>query len=33
MPITAAVCQVLDGALSPSAAVSQLMERDPKAEF
>ena len=33
MPITAAVCQVLDGTLSPSAAVSQLMERDPKAEF
>ena len=33
MPITAAVCQVLSGALSPSAAVSQLMERDPKAEF
>jgi glycerol-3-phosphate dehydrogenase (NAD(P)+) len=33
MPITAAVCQVLDGTLSPSAAVSRLMERDPKAEF
>ena len=33
MPITAAVCQVLEGALSPLAAVSQLMERDPKAEF
>ena len=33
MPITAAVCQVLDGTLSPSAAVNRLMERDPKAEF
>jgi len=33
MPITVAVCKVLEGALSPSAAVSQLMERDPKAEF
>jgi glycerol-3-phosphate dehydrogenase (NAD(P)+) len=33
MPITAAVCQVLDGELSPALAVSQLMERDPKAEF
>ena len=33
MPITAAVCRVLEGTLSPSAAVSELMERDPKAEF
>ena len=33
MPITAAVCKVLDGTLSPSAAVGELMERDPKAEF
>ena len=33
MPITVAVCKVLDGSVSPSAAVSQLMERDPKAEF
>lgn len=33
MPITEAVCAVLDGTLAPAAAVSQLMERDPKAEF
>lgn len=33
MPITAAVCQVLEGQLSPALAVSQLMERDAKAEF
>jgi glycerol-3-phosphate dehydrogenase (NAD(P)+) len=33
MPITAAVCAVLAESLTPAAAVSQLMERDPKAEF
>ncbi|HEX5394644.1 MAG TPA: NAD(P)H-dependent glycerol-3-phosphate dehydrogenase [Rhodocyclaceae bacterium] len=32
MPITAAVCSVLDGALSPSAAVERLMSRDPRGE-
>jgi len=33
MPITAAVCQVLDARLAPAAAVGQLMERDPRPEF
>lgn len=33
MPITRAVCSVLDGALTPAAAVSLLLERDLRAEF
>jgi hypothetical protein len=33
MPITRAVCGVLDGALTPAAAVSALLERDLRAEF
>lgn len=33
MPITRAVCAVLRAELAPAAAVSQLLERDPKAEF
>jgi glycerol-3-phosphate dehydrogenase (NAD(P)+) len=33
MPITRAVCAVLRGDLAPAAAVSMLLERDPKAEF
>jgi len=33
MPITRAVCGVLDGALAPAAAVSALLERDLRAEF
>jgi glycerol-3-phosphate dehydrogenase (NAD(P)+) len=33
MPITRAVCDVLDGALAPAAAVSALLERDLRAEF
>jgi glycerol-3-phosphate dehydrogenase (NAD(P)+) len=33
MPITRAVCAVLDGVLTPAAAVAALLERDPKAEF
>lgn len=32
MPITAAVCAVLDGRASPRQVVEQLMGRDPKAE-
>ncbi|GAB1392502.1 NAD(P)H-dependent glycerol-3-phosphate dehydrogenase [Rhodocyclaceae bacterium] len=32
MPITATVCDVLDGKLSASAAVERLMSRDPKSE-
>jgi len=32
MPITATVCAVLDGKLSPAAAVERLMNRDPKPE-
>jgi glycerol-3-phosphate dehydrogenase (NAD(P)+) len=32
MPITATVCDVLDGRLSASAAVERLMTRNPKAE-
>lgn len=32
MPITAAVCAVLDGSLSAAAAVEQLMRRDPRGE-
>lgn len=32
MPITATVCDVLDGRLSASAAVERLMNRDPKHE-
>lgn len=33
MPITRAVCAVLDGTLAPAAAVTALLERDPRAEF
>ncbi|HWU85443.1 MAG TPA: NAD(P)H-dependent glycerol-3-phosphate dehydrogenase, partial [Rhodocyclaceae bacterium] len=32
MPITNAVCAVLDGQLKPADAVERLMNRDPKAE-
>ncbi len=32
MPITNAVCAVLDGKLKPAEAVARLMNRDPKAE-
>jgi glycerol-3-phosphate dehydrogenase (NAD(P)+) len=32
MPITATVCAVLDGTLSPAGAVERLMKRDPKQE-
>src|SRR4030095_15412181 len=32
MPITQAVCAVLDGAMSPDQALRQLMAREPKAE-
>lgn len=32
MPITEAVCQVLDGGLHPRAAVEELMRRDPRSE-
>jgi len=32
LPITATVCAVLDGTLSPAAAVDRLMNRDPKPE-
>lgn len=32
MPITDAVCAVLDGQLTPAAAVATLMAREPKAE-
>jgi glycerol-3-phosphate dehydrogenase (NAD(P)+) len=32
MPITATVCAVLDGALSPSGAVERLMNREPRHE-
>ncbi len=32
MPITATVCEVLDGELSPAGAVERLMSRDPKTE-
>ena len=32
MPITATVCDVLDGKLSAPAAVERLMNRDPKHE-
>lgn len=32
MPITHAVCTVLDGKLKPAEAVARLMNRDPKAE-
>ena len=33
MPITGAVCAVLEGTLAPAAAVAMLLERDPRAEF
>jgi len=33
MPITQAVCAVLAGETSPSAAVTALLERDPRPEF
>ena len=33
MPITRAVCGVLDGALAPAAAVTALLERDLRTEF
>ena len=32
MPITEAVCAMLDGKLSAAAAVDALMRRDPKVE-
>jgi glycerol-3-phosphate dehydrogenase (NAD(P)+) len=32
MPITEAVCALLDGRVSPAEAVAELMRRDPKAE-
>jgi glycerol-3-phosphate dehydrogenase (NAD(P)+) len=32
MPITRAVCQVLEGSISPAQVVEQLMNRDIKAE-
>jgi len=32
MPLTAAVCAVLDGRATPRAALAQLLARDPKAE-
>ena len=32
MPITQAVCQVLEGSISPAQVVEQLMSREPKAE-
>jgi glycerol-3-phosphate dehydrogenase (NAD(P)+) len=32
MPIVSVVCEVLDGRLSPQAAVDQLLSRDPKPE-
>ena len=33
MPITRAVCSVLDQSLSAREAVQELLRRDPKAEF
>jgi glycerol-3-phosphate dehydrogenase (NAD(P)+) len=33
MPITGAVCAVLEGTAAPAAAVAMLLERDPRAEF
>ena len=33
MPITRAVCAVLRAEIAPAAAVAQLLERDPRAEF
>lgn len=33
MPITRAVCRVLDGTVAPSDAVQELLQRDPKAEY
>jgi glycerol-3-phosphate dehydrogenase (NAD(P)+) len=33
MPITRAVCRVLDDAIAPLAAVQELLRRDPKAEY
>ncbi|RPI48281.1 MAG: NAD(P)-dependent glycerol-3-phosphate dehydrogenase [Betaproteobacteria bacterium] len=33
MPITRAVCAVLEGAIAPAEAVEILLERDPRAEF
>jgi glycerol-3-phosphate dehydrogenase (NAD(P)+) len=32
MPLTQAVCAVLDGALSPQDALRRLLARDPKRE-
>jgi glycerol-3-phosphate dehydrogenase (NAD(P)+) len=32
MPITLAVCDVLDGRLTPRAALGQLLARDPRRE-
>jgi glycerol-3-phosphate dehydrogenase len=32
MPITEAVCEVLDGLLSPSQALDRLLAREPKRE-
>lgn len=33
MPITRSVCAVLRGTIEPAAAVTMLLERDPRAEF
>ena len=33
MPITRAVCRVLDGNVSAREAVQELLSRDPKAEY
>jgi glycerol-3-phosphate dehydrogenase len=32
MPITDAVCALLDGQIKPAEAVARLMNRDPKSE-
>jgi glycerol-3-phosphate dehydrogenase (NAD(P)+) len=33
MPITAAVCRVLDGGIAAAAAVEELLQREPKPEY
>ena len=33
MPITAAVCRVLDGSIAAAAAVEELLQREPKPEY
>jgi glycerol-3-phosphate dehydrogenase (NAD(P)+) len=33
MPITRAVCRIIDGAVPARAAVQELLQRDPKAEY